>query len=390
MKNLKEMQNAKEFEEELKELEKDKEFIKEYDNYRNSRGSVKKKLTLEEYYYLKKNNYLQNYDDFLVVCLRENKKEFIENAFTIYFRYKTQDKIIPYYRKNFVTDIFNTEKSLKHRYSCNLSKIDEIFKGFRSGLYVLGAETGAGKTSLMLQMADAFAQNKNYVIYCSLEMSQKELVSKSLTRISKEQNKTIDFTSFEVLNNELDNKSKDIINKSKEFYSNNIEQYLYFTDLSTALELKELVEEYIEYYKLRPIIFVDYIQIMKYDKKSADTIREEVDNVIKELKSISKQYDLTIFALSSLNRANYSVNLNSYNKKTDTEQTEFSTAGFKESGLIDYTADVLLKLVNSKKSYTDIENDLIQPVDLLVLKNRNSYKNLKVSLDFLAEYSYFK
>ena len=192
------------------------------------------------------------------------------------------------------------------------------------------------------------------------------------------------------MNNELDNKSKDIINKSKEFYSNNIEQYLYFTDLSTALELKELVEEYIEYYKLRPIIFVDYIQIMKYDKKSADTIREEVDNVIKELKSISKQYDLTIFALSSLNRANYSVNLNSYNKKTDTEQTEFSTAGFKESGLIDYTADVLLKLVNSKKSYTDIENDLIQPVDLLVLKNRNSYKNLKVSLDFLAEYSYFK
>lgn len=242
----------------------------------------------------------------------------------------------------------------------------------------------------MLQIADAFAQNKNYVIYCSLEMSQKELISKSLTRISKEQNKTIDFTSFEVLNNELDNKSKDIINKSKEFYSNNIEQYLYFTDLSTALELKELVEEYIEYYKIRPIIFVDYIQIMKYDKKSADTIREEVDNVIKELKSISKQYDLTIFALSSLNRANYSVNLNSYNKKTDTEQTEFSTAGFKESGLIDYTADVLLKLVNSKKSYTDIENDLIQPIDLLVLKNRNSYKNLKVSLDFLAEYSYFK
>ena len=67
MKNLKEMQNAKEFEEELKELEKDKEFIKEYDNYRNSRGSVKKKLTLEEYYYLKKNNYLQNYDDFNIL-----------------------------------------------------------------------------------------------------------------------------------------------------------------------------------------------------------------------------------------------------------------------------------------------------------------------------------
>ena len=390
MRNLLELKKDNEFMNELKNISKNKDFLREYENYKNSKSLSKWNINIAEYYYLKRNNKLKEYEDFFTYCLRENKKEFIDNAFIMYLRLQTKDKVIPAYRKNFISEIFETEKSSKVKYFCNLDKIDKIFKGFQTGLYVLGAETGTGKTSLMLQIADAFAQNKNHVIYCSLEMSQKELISKSLARISREQNKTINFTSFEILNNELDLDAKEVIDKSKKFYCNNIEPYLYFSNISTALELRELIEEYIKYYKIRPIIFVDYIQIMKHDKKSAETIREEVDNVIKELKLISKEYDLTVFALSSLNRANYSINANVYNKNIALEQAEFSTAGFKESGLIDYTADVLMKLVNVKKSYKDTENNLIQPIDLLILKNRNSYKNLKVNLEFLAEYSCFR
>ena len=250
MRNLLELKKDNEFMNELKNISKNKDFLREYENYKNSKSLSKWNINIAEYYYLKRNNKLKEYEDFFTYCLRENKKEFIDNAFIMYLRLQTKDKVIPAYRKNFISEIFETEKSSKVKYFCNLDKIDKIFKGFQTGLYVLGAETGTGKTSLMLQIADAFAKNKNHVIYCSLEMSQKELISKSLARISREQNKTINFTSFEILNNELDLDAKEVIDKSKKFYCNNIEPYLYFSNISTALELRELIEEYINTIKL--------------------------------------------------------------------------------------------------------------------------------------------
>ena len=223
-------------------------------------------------------------------------------------------------------------------------------------------------------------------------MTEKELAIKSIARIAKEQNINSSFSSFEIFNNTLSEDDKAIFKSSLKHYIDNIEPYLYFAPIFNILELKDLINEYIEMYKVKPIIFVDYIQIMRADKQSANTIKEEVDKVTVELKRISKEYDLIVFAISSLNRSNYSENRYSYEngKKIEIEKNEFSTNCFKESGIIDYTGDVLIRMNNVNKSYFDTNDDLVQQVELLVLKNRFGTKNEKIKLEFKPKYGLFK
>lgn len=62
--------------------------------------------------------------------------------------------------------------------STGYKNIDTVFDGgFRPGLYIIGAGTGIGKTSLSLQIADNVARSRHPVLYVSMEMSCDELKS---------------------------------------------------------------------------------------------------------------------------------------------------------------------------------------------------------------------
>ena len=54
--------------------------------------------------------------------------------------------------------------------------------GLYPGLYVLGAMSALGKTALCGQIADSIAINDNHTLFFSLEMSQYELICRSITR----------------------------------------------------------------------------------------------------------------------------------------------------------------------------------------------------------------
>lgn len=378
------------------QLEKDYKnycFHKGFNNEFNTNQENRPVLKLEDYEWLVDNNAFTKFEHFLPSIYRTNNNRFKRNCFEIFKRYfKGLNQNVPPYRKN-IFDIISSNKIIdNNKKFCNIETLDKYFKGFRSGLYILGAETGIGKTSLFLQIADDFALNKNYIIFCPLEMTAKELITKSIARIAKEQNIKSSFSSFEIFNNTLSNEDKTIFKSSLKHYIDNIEPYLYFAPIFNILELKDLINEYIEMYKVKPIIFVDYIQIMRADKQSAATIKEEVDRVTVELKRISKEYDLIIFAISSLNRSNYSENRYFYEngKKIEIEKNEFSTNCFKESGIIDYTGDVLIRMNNVNKSYFDTNSDLVQQVELLILKNRFGTKNEKIKLEFKPKYGLFK
>lgn len=59
--------------------------------------------------------------------------------------------------------------------------------GWEEGnLYVIGAESSIGKTSLLLQIGDNLSKAGADVLFFSLEMSRKELMAKSLSRVSFE------------------------------------------------------------------------------------------------------------------------------------------------------------------------------------------------------------
>ena len=77
------------------------------------------------------------------------------------------------------------------------------------------------------------------------------------------------------------------------------------------------------------IVIIDYLQIMKStDPRLTD--KQLIDNIITTLKGIATEQNITVIAISSLNRA-------SYDKEVD-------LSSLKESGSIEYTSDIVLAL----------------------------------------------
>ena len=91
----------------------------------------------------------------------------------------------------------------------------------------------------------------------------------------------------------------------------------------------------------KPVVFIDYLQILQPEqdeKGRTQTTKETVDTTVTELKRISREQGLTVFVISSVNRANY--------------LTPIDFESLKESGGIEYTADVIwglqLQILNDK------------------------------------------
>ena len=148
--------------------------------------------------------------------------------------------------------------------------------------------------------------------------------------------------------------------------------------------LRDYIQEYIATTKERPTIVIDYLQILApSDEKLTD--KQQTDYNITALKKISRDFKIPIIAISSFNRLNYSQSA--------------SFEAFKESGGIEYTADVLLtlqlKLIADGKQYTNEEiqeakKKTPREVQLVCLKNRNGKANFRVNLDFNPVFNAFK
>ena len=89
------------------------------------------------------------------------------------------------YKKNVATDVLSSIKS-EDCIATGFKKLDEILDGgFYNELYVIGGGSSVGKTSFVLQIADQIATKRD-VVYFSLEMSKRAIVSKSISRLTTE------------------------------------------------------------------------------------------------------------------------------------------------------------------------------------------------------------
>ena len=105
--------------------------------------------------------------------------------------------------------------------------------------------------------------------------------------------------------------------------------------------LRQLVNEQIGRSGMRPVIFVDYLQVLRpVDLRITE--KQHIDMTIVELKRLSRDLDLPVVAVSSFNRANY--------------KTDVTFEAFKESGAIEYTADVVLPCSSGKMAMKILTN----------------------------------
>ena len=206
------------------------------------------------------------------------------------------------------------------------SNLDEKAGGLNSGLYVLAAISSLGKTTLALQMADQMAAAGHDVLFFSMEQSRLEMVSKSLARITAQKDLRTAVTSLSIRKGYL---PPQVLAAAKE-YRDQIGGRMNVIEGNFNCDIG-YISEYIRRYRQRtgtaPIVFLDYLQFLQpaAEGKTRNSKKEEIDLAVRELKQMSREQDLTIIVISSINRANY--------------MTPFAFESLKESGDIEFTAD---------------------------------------------------
>lgn len=274
----------------------------------------------------------------------------------------------------------------------------ELDGGLYAGLYVLGAVSSLGKTTLALQIADNIARRGQDVLIFSLEMAANELIAKSLSRLTYTESgkdssnaKTNRGITTRTRYEHYSPTEKALIAKAIEAYKGYSDHVYIIEGLGNigAEQIKQAVEEHKKITGNTPIILIDYLQILApYEVRASD--KQNTDKAILELKRLSRDYKTPVIGISSFNRDNYTA--------------AASMTAFKESGAIEYGSDVLIalqpagmkeassdkdKAANKQKLDTCKASESRQ-IEAVILKNRNGKTGGKINLVYSAMFNYFE
>lgn len=273
------------------------------------------------------------------------------------------------------------------------NKLDAVLDGgLYEGLYIVGAISSLGKTTIITQIADQIAQAGTDVLIFSLEMARAEIMAKSISRHTLQSvlksgedirnaktargittgKRYIDYSQTE----------RDLINSSIMEYSK-YAQNIYISegvgDIG-AEQIRETVKKHILFTGKTPVVIIDYLQILApYSERATD--KQNTDKAVMELKRISRDYKTPVIGISSFNRANY--------------KEAVTMEAFKESGAIEYSSDILIGLQlkgAGKKDFDANEAKRKDPreIELVILKNRNGRTGDSLSFNFYPLFNYFE
>lgn len=281
-------------------------------------------------------------------------------------------------------EAFCSNKDIRSGYE-NLDRMTKLYPG----LYVLGAISSLGKTTFIHQLGDQLAEAGEHVLYFSFEQSMLELTTKSLARVMAKQNCKVGFTALEIRSGGNDERLRKAM-EEYERYARNIT--IVECDFNaTIADIEQCVRGYIDVNKVKPVVIIDYLQVIASDRKGL-TVKEQTDDCVKRLKQLQRNQCLIMFVISSLNRQNY--------------LTAVDFESFKESGGIEYTADVIwglqLQIMNdslfdktgaiSEKRETIKKAKAENPrkIELVCLKNRFGISSYSCNYLYYAKYDYFE
>lgn len=273
------------------------------------------------------------------------------------------------------------------------SKLDAVLDGgLYEGLYIVGAISSLGKTTLITQMGDQIAQAGHDVLIFSLEMARAEIMAKSISRHTLQQvlssggdirnaKTTRGITTGKWYEN-YSKTERDLINGAIVSYS----QYANHIYISEGIgdigaeQIRETIKQHILFTGNTPVVIIDYLQILApYNDRATD--KQNTDKAVMELKRISRDYKTPVIGISSFNRANY--------------KEAVTMEAFKESGAIEYSSDVLIGLQlkgAGKKDFDANEAKKKSPreIELVILKNRNGSTGDRLEFRYYPLFNYFK
>lgn len=275
------------------------------------------------------------------------------------------------------------------RISTGFKSLDEkIGGGIADGLTVIGAGSGMGKSTFALQMGQNISAQGIPVLFFSMEMSQVRIASKSISRgYFLETRKSL--PADDLLNKEKAEKLKSSqwksLDKVREKACEECKN-LYVIEggehMSTSKDIESWVKGFCEQLdstenekKIKPVVIVDYLQILTSAKdKPVSDMRLIVEENIRNLKDLSKV--MPVILISSLNRDSYK------------SAVEFKA--FKESGMIEYSADEVwgIQFANSFNEEAEFKKEkakMPREVEISILKQRYHASESSVPFFYYCE-----
>jgi len=253
------------------------------------------------------------------------------------------------------------------------TRLDRLTSGWqKSDLVIIAARPSMGKTAFVLSMARNMAvDHSRPVAFFSLEMSSIQLVNRLIigeTQLSSDKIRTGRLENYEW--EQLEYKIKDL---------ENAPVFVDDTPAISIFEFRAKCRRLKQKYDIQAVV-IDYLQLMTGSRESGSR-EQEVSNISRSLKSVAKELDIPIIALSQLNR---SVEMRSGSKRPQ-------LSDLRESGAIEQDADLVIFIHRPEYYGLDVDeegNSLKGIAEIIVAKHRNGPTG-DVHLKFIREYAKF-
>jgi len=254
------------------------------------------------------------------------------------------------------------------------TELDRVTSGWQpSDLIVIAARPGMGKTAFVLTIARNAAIDFNRAVAIfSLEMSSVQLVTRLIS--AEAQLPGDKLRKGELAHHEW----QQLITKSNILI--NAPLYIDDTPSLSIFELRAKARRLKAQHNIQMII-IDYIQLMSAGiERSQGNREQEISNISRSLKSLAKELNIPVIALSQLNR---SVEARPSKKPL--------LSDLRESGAIEQDADMVLFIYRPEyyKQDKDADGENLQGLaEISIAKHRNG--SLKdINLKFISQYAKF-
>lgn len=222
----------------------------------------------------------------------------------------------------------------------NFQTLDKMLKLVQQDFVIIGAATGTGKSSLLLNFMNDL-MDRYQCIYFNMEMS-KSTIYKRMISIKSD-------VPISYIENSASEYQQDIINKAINDLEKN--QIIIEHKANYLHEIRQVLKVFKN--EKHTIIFLDHVGLIKSGNNKS--IYEQTTDIAKSLRQLCLDYDCTIIAACQLNRASYTAN-------------EPNLSMLKDSGELENSSSKVILLYRDKTS----SSDSLNPNMILdIVKNRD-------------------
>ena len=257
------------------------------------------------------------------------------------------------------------------------TEFDKLTSGLQNGdLIIIAGRPSMGKTAISMNIVEHMAiHNSTPVAVFSLEMPTEQLVIRMISSFGR-------IDSSKLRDGDMSEIDWNSFNHAVRAFEENtilIDETTSITPTEIRAKCRRLKRRYPDL----GLIMVDYLQLMTVHGKSENRV-QEISEISRSLKSLAKEINVPVIAISQLNRG---VESRAKTAKGRIPQM----ADLRESGSIEQDADIIGFIYRDEvyhdDTYTNPEE--VGKADLRIAKHRNGATG-NIKLAFVGQYSRFE